>query len=270
MDSILGWAIGVSSDLLLMLRLLTFGHGGLRTHGAVVWGDMKDRIGIDPQSTPGSDRLLKIACYCTGELLEEYDRKASEIKALLADICDNCLLEKESRICFRVPDTGREVKFPRSHKEFLQLDLHGNEMNFSSFHNHTRYKNGRADDAYKKLDQVRKLVKSTMVVCGGSLRLLLDRMAMRALFKRALDDAYELLNTSAHPSEKVIEDPEFSQALIWLSRWPGPIPGQPDTTFRRLHAYDESILTYYARPLTASTIATHVMDYVEVSCNCVI
>ena len=229
---------------------------------------MKDRIGIDPQSTPESDRLLKIACYCTGELLEEYDRKANEVKALLDDICDNCLLEKESRVCFRAPATGHEVNLPRSHTGFLKLGLHDNEARFLYFHKHTRYKDGRVDDAYKKLDQVRKLVNSTLVVYGGFLRLLLDRMAMRALFKRALDDAYELLNATAHPSEKVIEDPGFSRALIWLSRWPGPILAQPDTRFRRLRAYDESILTYYARPLTAGTNATHVMNYVEVSCSC--
>ena len=226
---------------------------------------MKDRIGIDPQSTPGSDRLLKIACYCTGELLEEYDRKANEVKALLDDICDNCLLEKESRVCFRAPATGCKVNLPRSHTGFLKLGLHDNEARFLYFHKHTRYKDGRVDDAYKKLDQVRKLVNSTLVVYCGFLRLLLDRMAMRALFKRALDDGFRLLNETAHPSEKILGDPEFSRALIWLSRWPGPNSAQPDTTFRRLSAYDESILTYYARPLTNSTNATHAMNYVEVS-----
>ena len=104
-----------------------------------------------------------------------------------------------------------------------------------------------------------------MILYGDYLRLLLDRMAMRSLFKRPLNDGFNQLNASAHPSKVLLENPEFPRALIWLSQWSGPNPAQQDPEFRRLGQYDESLLTYYARPLADDVRAHHATTFVQVS-----
>ena len=205
---------------------------------------MKDRMN-EPRSTHDSDDLLKIACYCTGRLLEEYDRLTEEIRVLLQSICDEDLREGASRTCFNVPSTNDVVTLPVYHTGFLKLGLHDDDK-LLQFHMLTQYIENRREGAFQKLREVRRLVKPTIVLYGEYLRLLLDRMAMRSLFKRPLNDGFNQLNASAHPSKVLLENPDFSRALLWLSRWSGPKPAQPDPEFRRLGQYDESLLTYYA------------------------
>ena len=224
---------------------------------------MKDRIN-EPRSTHDSDDLLKIACYCTGRLLDEYDRITEEIRVLLQSICDEDLLEGASRTCFTIPNTDEVVTLPIHHTGFLKLGLHDDDT-LLRFHMLTTYIEDRHEEAYQKLREVRKLIKPTMILYGDYLRLLLDRMAMRSLFKRPLNDGYNQLNVSAHPSRVLLENPEFSRALIWLSRWAGPDPTKPDPEFRRLGQYDESLLTYYARPLADDVMAHHAISFVHVS-----
>ena len=223
----------------------------------------------EPRSTHDSDDLLKIACYCTGRLLEEYDRLTEEIRVLLQSICDEDLLEGVSRTCFTNPDSEEVVTLPVDHTGFLKLGLHDDDT-LLQFHMLTHYNEDRREEAFQKLREVRRLVKPTMVLYGEYLRLLLDRMAMRSLFKRPLNDGFNQLNASAHPSKVLLENPEFSRALIWLSRWSGPKPAQPDPEFRRLGQYDESLLTYYARPLADEVRAHHATTFVQVSRSCTV
>ena len=224
---------------------------------------MRDRS-TDPRSTKDSDDLLKLACYCTGRLLEEYDRIVEEIRVLLQSICDEDLLEGATRTCFITPNSKEVVTLPVYHAGFLKLGLHDDDA-LLRFHMLTHYNENRREEAYQKLREIRRLVKPTIILYGEYLRLLLDRMAMRSLFKRPLNDGFSQLNASAHPSRVLLENPEFSRALIWLSRWSGPNPAKPDPEFRRLGPYDESLLTYYARPLSDDVMAHHAIRFVQVS-----
>ena len=218
----------------------------------------------EPRSTHDSDDLLKIACYCTGRLLEEYDRLTEEIRVLLQSICDEDLLEGASRTCFIVAGSNDVVMLPVYHNGFLKLGLHDDDK-LLQFHMLTHYNETRREEAFQKLQEIRRLIKPAMVLYGEYLRLLLDRMAMRSLFKRPLDDGFNQLNESAHPSKILLESPDFSRALIWLSRWSGPNPAKPDPEFRRLGQDDESLLTYYARPLADDVRALHATGFVHVS-----
>ena len=62
-------------------------------------------------------------------------------------------------------------------------------------------------------------------------------------------------------------DPQYSLALLWLSRWPGPAVSRPDAerNMKRLKDYDRSLLTYYARRLTPALAAFHATAYLKVS-----
>ena len=193
-----------------------------------------------------------------------YERLVGEIKAKLSQIRNDYLAESEG-VCHRLDD-GRVLRLPDDYLNFLTQGL-DNAKKLGKFHAICRYKSEEARcSAYERFAEISGLVNIAKLL-DNDLRLLLDRGAMRALFRRPNHDEFKLLNDIAHPSEKVLMDPQYSLALLWLSRCPGWDPVKPDVdlNMKRLKDYDQSLLTYYARPLTPALAAFHALAYLQVS-----
>ena len=193
-----------------------------------------------------------------------YERLVGEIKAKLSQIRNDYLAESEG-VCHRLDD-GRVLRLPDDYLNFLTQGL-DNAKKLGKFHAICRYKSEEARcSAYERFAEISELVNIAKLL-DNDLRLLLDRGIMRALFRRPKNDEIKLLNDIAHPSEKVLMDPQYSLALLWLSRWPGPGISWPDAerNMRRLKVYDRSLLAYYARQLTPAVAAFHAIAYLKVS-----
>ena len=205
---------------------------------------------------------MKALCFCTGELMEHYGRVLREIEEKLARIRDEYLAETGG-ICRRY-SRERVIRLPKNQREILHYKIDAPER-MDKFHDQCRYKSEEAKtQARDCFTEILGLV-DTAKTLGDNSRLLLDRGVMRSLFRRPKGDEFKLLNTTAHPTEKILKDPRYALTLLWLTRWPGPNTAKPDPGLKRLGEYDQSLLFYYARPLNSLWTHFHGLAYLEVS-----
>ena len=191
-----------------------------------------------------------------------YERLVGEIKEKLGKIRNDYLAEAEG-VCHQLAD-GRVLKLPDDYWKFV-LNRLDDAKRLKELLANIRYKSEEARcSAEQQFNEISGLVNLAKPL-DDDLRLLLDRGAMRALFRRPRNDEFKWLNVTAHPSKKICEDPKYSATLLWMSRWPDLDHAGPDTDLKHLQVCDQSLLTYYAtQPLPPEWKALHASTYLQV------
>ena len=211
---------------------------------------------------------LKFVSYCTGAMLDHYHGISKQIKDTLKKISDDCLFHEEG-VCYYLNLTPGSsewtpLSLPKDYASCVAMRFDV-KRHLSGFHQATQYKShNKEKEAWKRLCDIRKKMKELMTL-DTHLRLLLDRRVIRATFRRPSKTRYRTLNTNAHPEQELLEGPNYSLAILWLSQLPSPDPEfNPDERFRTLSKDDQGLFTLYARKAESDTVSRYVSYYVEV------
>lgn len=248
-----------TSRCLLLSSRQGAGTQGLGTRGAAIWNVFKDGPADLPCSN--SDDMLKFVSFCVGEVCDYHAAKSFEVQELLRKIRTECL-EWGEGCCFI--ESESQILLPQDYASFIAYGLAEYKV-MVGFYELCRLKEGKRQQAFAYFKSIHDLVTGTMNPLDGSLRLLLDRDAMRALFRRPDGDDFSLLNKNSHPRIELLKGPRFSSALLWLSRFPEAPNAEVENRMRRLASYDQSLLHRWAIPMSPNVMSRFNETYIRVS-----